>query len=1293
MSHNNWKSVTLCLFLILLDSSVAEVFDVTTICRYVENPTIQNHTSYSDRVTIDVHARNNAVSLPLLSPNGTLIEPNIGINIEKCMPSINQECSWKINNFALSYAEKSALLKTGTQALSTTNLIKDIKFQNNIEFTFQAKVYDEVLNIFLMGSETNLKSSDMYYMKVEHYYSYLYKCYPLASSRYDIPYSGGYRSCNHVNSWSLSSLLWGGSRDYNGRYSNVDMKRHTFHVNVTNGRLRLSNNYYSSIIDWQDSYPIDVKFISLGTAKLDGKIQFVGSPSWIMTDESGFFKSPSFVPSSNKLCVSVTYYKAPFSVLELNVTSHTYTVIFEPISTHYMEGGWQTTRYMAQLPDTTRDSVSVLLTAQNPGVSKFLIQRILGCNGEDLEDIAALGETETIPQYGYDVAVVRDSKSGGDALECVNGGKFDVERRGCICPAGFIGKACEIGCGENFYGSKCDARCSMTSRGCQGMRLCRPKLPCACAPGLKGTHCDITCEWGEYGAECKQTCGKCSKDTCDVFTGLCSDGCKPGYFPPYCQERYTYMSVKPDTSPGFLDVVVTAYLQSENQMGLGTPRFYQIQYKSRDMSWLEFEPKPNLGQEVVVNITGLKPATHYQVRAILIDSDGNSYQDERVASNEFRTKCKVPSAVHYNLQLVQDTDDSLEVAWNYTSESHLWCPVTHFEVQRKEYWRWVSHTTSDSVQTASFKELLPGLKYEIRVRAVTVDGPAPFSDILVAHTKDNTPWKVFNFELVSKTSNKLEVKWTSPLVTAGTIMSYRVSYQCLKLLGCSKQDCSHSKGQVEVKATTAILRDLLPHAQYSVNVAALAAMWGPEAYIWAVTDITEPEVAPDPSSSSAVVQRTNTSFTVQWQPPHDCSSVNGYLTGYKYQLLWQSNSTLLKEGSTDLTTTTFTHLVPHTQYIVKVFLETSKGWNANHPLLIPVQTRATTPDVVEGLAVYKRGRRMLGIRWAPPKMTYGDIESFTISYKKESDRSVMSKILKTTPCVAWPHLFCHTINNLTPDSKYIVNVQARNVEVAEDGDPASVVAVTKEATPEAPSYIRIDSQSHTSLTIEWGLPNVLNGVLRSFLVNLEETDSFNVTDCCQYFPIQEVSVHAEKANYSVQIIDLKPASTYTISVTAKTVALSPAVTMTAHTRPPVPPMDNLIEMSQDYNELSNTPEVVVHPSQVYKDLITGYLVLVLPQKSEVEANATVWNTWLSHELKVLTNGTFYIAAEFEPSEVETSTTFEIGSDSDIRAGKWGVVQNPELQDGTKYRIGLVTVLEYCGVLNLGYAESQEFQPV
>lgn len=45
------------------------------------------------------------------------------------------------------------------------------------------------------------------------------------------------------------------------------------------------------------------------------------------------------------------------------------------------------------------------------------------------------------------------------------------------------------------------------------------------------------CEPGEYGASCEETCGECTNDSsCDIFTGVCVQGCKSGYYPPYCKE-------------------------------------------------------------------------------------------------------------------------------------------------------------------------------------------------------------------------------------------------------------------------------------------------------------------------------------------------------------------------------------------------------------------------------------------------------------------------------------------------------------------------------------------------------------------------------------------------------------------------------------------------------------------------------------------------------------------------------------------------------------------------------------
>lgn len=80
--------------------------------------------------------------------------------------------------------------------------------------------------------------------------------------------------------------------------------------------------------------------------------------------------------------------------------------------------------------------------------------------------------------------------------------------------------------------------------------------------------------------------------------------------------------------------------------------------------------------------------------------------------------------------------------------------------------------------------------------------------------------------------------------------------------------------------------------------------------------------------------------------------------------------------------------------------------------------------------------------------------------------------------------------------------------------------------PSSPSYIHVVSQTQTNLTIEWGHPDLVNGVLRSFLVNIEEIESFNSTACCEYFPVREVAVQPEKMNYSLEVSFISDNNTY-----------------------------------------------------------------------------------------------------------------------------------------------------------------------
>jgi hypothetical protein len=63
-----------------------------------------------------------------------------------------------------------------------------------------------------------------------------------------------------------------------------------------------------------------------------------------------------------------------------------------------------------------------------------------------------------------------------------------------------------------------------------------------------------------------------------------------------------------------------------------------LQEKNQDL-WLELEYRLISSNEVTRNITGLKSGTHYQVRVVLLDKDGGSYQGQNIVPADVITQC------------------------------------------------------------------------------------------------------------------------------------------------------------------------------------------------------------------------------------------------------------------------------------------------------------------------------------------------------------------------------------------------------------------------------------------------------------------------------------------------------------------------------------------------------------------------------------------------------------------------------------------------------------------------------
>ncbi|XP_069043466.1 angiopoietin-1 receptor isoform X2 [Lepisosteus oculatus] len=107
--------------------------------------------------------------------------------------------------------------------------------------------------------------------------------------------------------------------------------------------------------------------------------------------------------------------------------------------------------------------------------------------------------------------------------KCQNRGVCHDTTGECICPPGFMGKTCEIGCGAGRFGRTCKEMCKDGS--CKSLVFClRDPYGCSCATGWRGLTCNEACPEGYYGADCQMKCECGSQGNCDRFRGcVCKD--------------------------------------------------------------------------------------------------------------------------------------------------------------------------------------------------------------------------------------------------------------------------------------------------------------------------------------------------------------------------------------------------------------------------------------------------------------------------------------------------------------------------------------------------------------------------------------------------------------------------------------------------------------------------------------------------------------------------------------------------------------------------------------------------
>ncbi|KAI8484525.1 hypothetical protein Bbelb_377960 [Branchiostoma belcheri] len=137
-----------------------------------------------------------------------------------------------------------------------------------------------------------------------------------------------------------------------------------------------------------------------------------------------------------------------------------------------------------------------------------------------------------------------------DCPVCYHGGWCDDVSGECVCPPGFGGKNCELGCDRIAYGANCQWNCNNTDIAgdnddpdCRRVMLCLPDpYGCSCARGWKGLDCQTQCAEDEYGAGCTQRCACQNGGVCDPVKGCV---CVDDWSGPTCEDKKFRLVIDP----------------------------------------------------------------------------------------------------------------------------------------------------------------------------------------------------------------------------------------------------------------------------------------------------------------------------------------------------------------------------------------------------------------------------------------------------------------------------------------------------------------------------------------------------------------------------------------------------------------------------------------------------------------------------------------------------------------------------------------------------------------------------
>ncbi|KAL4085361.1 hypothetical protein QTP88_027220 [Uroleucon formosanum] len=760
---------------------------------------------------------------------------------------------------------------------------------------------------------------------------------------------------------------------------------------------------------------------------------------------------------------------------------------------------------------------------------KFGLIRIGECSNYDEEDVRIISVDHISGKKPKPFNILGNSiaKSSDHQASCLNGGYNIWQSSKCVCPPGFKGDFCETGCGANSYGSDCKGVCSIQAdKMCRGMFMCT-SYGCTCPVGLTGPSCNKDCKMGTYGADCKQKCSNhCLDNMCDKYTGVCLYGCSGGYILPYCSEKYPYFINPPTLSfANYEAIEIELDFQENNVKGGGNivkPKYYQLFYKSlieNTFRSSEIKLISNAKNFTSENIRGLEPDTKYTVGVLLIADDGN-VNEQDIVYGQYKTLCMQPQITDYNIKLISGIY-SINITWSISTLNRLECNITKnvltlMSNQSQNQISDVQEILSSADSGHVIDNLLPDFKYYIKLTPSTSNGTLPSSpiySITTLMTKNDVQIK----NISTKNENgKIKVNWIlvnsyQQYTTVNKPVTTIIKYKVKRILSCSIREVEQNWTSITIfNRTNYEIFDVVPNSQYSIQVNIIDTNTTQQKnMIDVLTPASNPKTEPILDSDHPMYI-TNSSIFVQWKfDPENCSKLNGFFSQFSIELKSKVDD-IIQIRETKNNYISFNDLRSNTAYELKVFVKTHFSYNSEHFLFTNFTTKVENLKPVEDLMVYKKSlkNRMVGFRWSYSQDK--NIDGFIVSFNENPLINTNNvSIIPPQKCSAWPEYYCHTFYNLSPSNNYTFKIKPKSIDYPEGGKVSSISFNSIDGLPDSPLNLRTTEVGSTTIALQWDVPWIFNGVLKMFIINVEEISSNYMDTCCASITPTEIPVYDE----------------------------------------------------------------------------------------------------------------------------------------------------------------------------------------